>query len=187
MDDRTPLSEIMTHTVVKVLDNAPLLKAARLMRTYHVSGLPVIDKSGKLIGVISEKDLVRGLDKSTGIGSPRGLLDLLLGSAPPKGPNLWELCQHRLENGRVHDVMTPRPVVVGADATIHEAARLMRVSSINRLPVVDDGGKLVGIVTRADVVEALADVAPKEQRGSLRPPALARHGHRATEDIYADV
>jgi len=187
MDDRTPVSEIMTHTVVKVLESASLLKAARLMRTYHVSGLPVLEKTGKLVGIVSEKDLVRGLDKSTGIGSARGMLDLLLGSAPPKGPTLWELCQHRLESGQVRDVMTPRPVVVAADATIHEAARLMRVGSINRLPVLDDAGRLVGIVTRSDVVEALAGATPKEQRGALQPPALTRHGHRVVEDIYADT
>lgn len=188
MDDRTPVSEIMTHTVVKVLESTPLLKAARLMRTYHVSGLPVLDDAGsKVVGVVSEKDLVRGLDKSTGIASPRGLLDLLLGSAPHKGPTLLELCEHRLANGHVGEVMTARPIVIDSEATIHEAARLMRVGGVNRLPVVDETGRLVGIVTRNDVVEALADVPPKEQHGALRPPALARHGVKVSADVYADV
>lgn len=168
MDDRMAVGQIMTRNVVTTTENASLLLAAELMRENHVSGLPVLGANGKVVGVISEVDLVRGLHQAAGVMSPRGILDLLLESAPEKGPTLMEVCQSRLRRGRVGDLMTPRPTTVEVDTSIHEAARLIHLNGITRLPVLDDKGVLVGIVTRMDILAAVAGTTNKP-RGSLQP------------------
>jgi len=172
MDDRMGVGQIMTKNVVTTTEVSTLLEAALRMRENHVSGLPVVDANGHLTGVVSEVDLVRGLHAAAGVMSPRGILDLLLESAPERGPTLMEVCQHRLRNGRVGDVMTRRPTTVEADTTIHEAARLMHLNKISRLPVVDDKGQVIGIVTRMDILAAVAG-APSTPRGALQPAPQA--------------
>jgi CBS-domain-containing membrane protein len=186
MDDRTPVSEIMTRSVVVAKAEMSLEQAARLMREYHISGLPVIGEDRRVLGIVSERDLVRDLHKATGIASARGLLDLLLGSAPEKGESLLEVCHHRLRNGHVRDAMTSKAIPVDHEATLHEAARLMQLSRVNRLPVLDEKKRLVGIVTRGDVVRAITG-GPEHARGSLRPAPLPARVRRERPDPYSDI
>jgi CBS domain-containing protein len=173
MDPRTRVSDVMTRTVVTIAPDARLEEAARLLREHHVSGLPVVAPPHRVVGVLSERDIVRALDRATGVHSARGLLDLLLGSAPSKGESVLEVCRRQLHNTRVDEAMSPRVVTVDRDIPLIEAARLLRVHSVKRLPVVDARGSLVGIVSRADVVQAVSgDVRP--HRGALHPaPARA--------------
>jgi CBS domain-containing protein len=187
MDDSRPVGEIMTRNVVKVLPEARLIEAARLMRGFHVSGLPVVQADGTLAGVLSEKDLVRDLHRAAGVGSPRGLLDLLLDSSSGKGPTVFELCRRRLEKGHVADLMATRIVTVRPTTPIRELAELMEREGVHRLPVIDDQGALVGIVSRRDVVAAVAGVAPSAGRGALRPGPTGRTPRREGEDPFADA
>ncbi len=187
MEEGRPVREIMTRSVVKVRADAHLIEAARLMREFHVSGLPVVGADGALAGVLSEKDLVRDLHRAAGVASPRGLLDLLLDSSTARGPTLFELCRRRLERGHVADLMAPRVVTVRPSAPVRELAELMEREGVHRLPVVDDAGVLVGIVSRRDVVAAIAGVALSPGRGGLRPGPTDRGKRRATPDPFADA
>ncbi len=187
MADARTVGEIMTRSVVKVSAGAPLMEAARLMRQFHVSGLPVVGADGALAGVLSEKDLVRDLHRAAGVASPRGLLDLLLDSASAQGPTLLELCRRRLERGQVADLMSTSVLTVRPTVPIRELAGLMEREGVHRLPVVDTSGALVGIVSRRDVVAAVAGTTPGPGRGALRPGPSRRAGRRRIPDAYADA
>jgi len=156
------VSDVMTSRVYTVTPDWTLLSTARLLRNHHISGLPVIDGHDHVVGVISETDLVNDLHASTGLGSARGLLDLVLTAGGYRGRDLLEQCLNRLKHTKVSEAMRAPAITVEQDAPLREAARLLHGQGVNRLPVVD-GGRLVGILTRQDVVAAiLAEVAEAE-------------------------
>ena len=176
MSTKTRVADVMTKTVVTVAPDARLDEAARLLRVHHISGVPVVDPPHHAIGMLSEHDIVRKLHRATGVASARGLLDLLLGSAPARGQNILEVSRRQLRNTRVDDAMTSPVVTVDRDAPLEEAARRMRVHSVKRLPVVDEHDTLVGIVSRADIVQAVSG-ATRRRRGALQPAPRARAGN----------
>ncbi|HTT16429.1 MAG TPA: CBS domain-containing protein [Thermoplasmata archaeon] len=167
------MSDVMSADALTTSPDTRLEEAAWLMREHHISGLPVVDPLHHVVGIVSESDIVRGLDRATGIESPRGLLDLLLASAPPRGESLLEVCRSHLKNARVRDVMSRRVVTVDRDAPLAEAARRMRVNGVKRLPVVDTRGRLTGILTRADIVQAVSGEV-RVHRGALHPSVAGR-------------
>lgn len=117
----------------------------------HISGLPVVNDEGKLVGIISEADL---LFKERPIRLPLYLL--LLGGIIYLEPLDRFIQELKKSLGvLVQDVMTPNPFTITPDAPISQAADLMLEKRINRLPVVDEQGKLVGIITRDDLLRAL--------------------------------
>jgi CBS domain-containing protein len=168
MDPTGRVAEVMTRIVVTTTPGARLEEAARLLREHHISGLPVVAPPHRVVGMLSERDIVRALHRATGVDSPRGLLDLLLGSAPTRGEELLEVCRRQLRHARVEDAMSRRVVTVDRDAPLVEAARQMRVHGVKRLPVVDPFGTLVGIVSRADIVQAVSGEV-RVHRGGLHP------------------
>ena len=138
--------DFITRQVITVTADTSILAAAQLMLDHKISGLPVVDAAGHLIGIISEHDLLR--DDGKGIdGSP--WLQLIT-----ERPGLAEETA-RLRDRKVADVMTSNPVTVTAATSLAEASRLIEQRGIKRLPVVQNG-KLVGIIARADLVRALA-------------------------------
>jgi CBS domain-containing protein len=151
--------DIMTTDPVKVTGNTHLKEAARLMVRHRVSGLPVVDDGGKLIGILSEGDFIRreaGRDRPQGIS----LLDAVFGEG--------ELQPVGAET--VAEIMTRSVVTITPEATVGEAARVMGRRSVKRLPVVDLEGELIGIVSRADIVGAFTkpdDVIEDEVREDL--------------------
>jgi CBS domain-containing protein len=173
MGDGVRVADVMTRLVVTTTPDARLEEAARLLREHHISGLPVVASPHHVVGVLSERDIVRALRRATALDSPRGMLDLLLESAPSRGESLLEVCRRQLRNTRVSDAMSPRVVTVDRDAPLVEAARLMRVHGVKRLPVVDARGGLVGIVSRADIVQAVSGEV-RVHRGALHPGPQAR-------------
>jgi CBS domain-containing protein len=168
----------MTHLVVTTTPDARLEDAARLLREHHISGLPVVSPSRRVVGLLSELDIVRALHRATGVASARGLLDLLLESAPSRGESILKVCRRQLKNGRVVDAMTRRVVSIERDAPLSEAARRLRVHGFKRLPVVDARGDLVGIVSRADILQAVSGET-RSRRGALHPAPRARAGRAA--------
>lgn len=184
MNETTPVSEIMTSDVITTTPDARVEEAARLLREHHISGVPVVGSDGRVVGMLTERDLVRDLHAATGVDSPRGLLDLVLESAPPKGESLLEVCRNRLRRARVRELMTTPAVTVGGTTGVQEAARLLRVSGTNRLPVTDREEHLVGIVTRGDLVAAISGI-PVRARGALRPARPP--SSRDRPDPYADA
>jgi len=167
------VGEVMTRIVVTTTPDARLDDAARLLREHHISGLPVVAPPHRVVGLLSERDIVRALHRGTGVDSPRGLLDLLVDSAPRRGESVLEVARRQLHNARVSDAMSPRVVTVDRDAPLIEAARRMRVHRVKRLPVVDPDGRLVGIVSRADIVQAVSGEV-RAHRGALHPAPVAR-------------
>ena len=137
------VKSVMTKRVISVEPRTPLKEVARLLVSKRVSGLPVVDEDGSVLGVVSEGDI---LVKERGRPGRATLLDHLLDS------NDDEATKHDARDAA--DAMTSPPITIRPDRPIAEAAALMLDRSVNRLPVVDHHGKLLGIVTRADLVRA---------------------------------
>jgi CBS domain-containing membrane protein len=136
---------IMTTAVVTLPPEADLHEAARVLSAHQVSGVPVIDADRHVLGVVSEADLL------TLAGMPRehtfrDLLRHLLGAPLPA----------RKTGTTVAEIMTAPALTVQPATTIQEAAQLLSARRIKRLPVVDEAQRLVGIVTRADLVQVLS-------------------------------
>jgi CBS domain-containing protein len=143
--------QIMTHSVATVAPDATILEAANIMLQRHVSGLPVVDAAGKLVGVVSEGDFIRRSEIGTQRKRGRWLKFLLGSSATAT--------DYVRENGRkVSEVMTADPITIAEDATLEEIVKTMETNHVKRLPVMKDG-KLVGIVSRANLLQAVAGLA----------------------------
>ncbi len=143
--------QIMTRPVISVTPDTPIVDAANTMLQKHVSGLPVVDASGKLVGIVSEGDFIRRSE--IGTQRKRGrFLRFILG--PGKAATDFV---H--EHGRkVSEIMTPDPLTVTEDSQLEEIVELMEKNSIKRLPVVR-GDKIVGIVSRSNLLQAVASLA----------------------------
>ena len=134
--------DLMTSEVVAVRPETPLKEAARLMVASRVSGLPVTDQQGVLVGIITEGDF---LHREVERERPRrhGLLDALLGGA------------HSLAEAElVEEAMSTGVVTIPPDATLADAARVMAAREVKRLPVVGEDGRVLGVISRADIVAA---------------------------------
>jgi CBS-domain-containing membrane protein len=138
-----PVSDVMTRKVVVVSKNADLHEVSRILSENRISGAPVVDSESRVIGVITEADVLA----MTGIGRGHSVKDLirhLLGEPLPR----------REEGGRVENFMSSPAITTTPNADIREAAAILDERNIKRLPVLDDGERLVGIVSRADIVKA---------------------------------
>jgi CBS domain-containing protein len=141
--------QIMTRSVVTVRPDATILEAANTMLQHHVSGLPVVDAAGKLVGIVSEGDFIRRGEIGTQKKRSRWL-SFLMGA---------DATQYVREHGRkVSEVMTHDPLTIAEDATLEEIVNAMEANGIKRMPVMRDG-KLVGIVSRANLLHAVASLA----------------------------
>lgn len=136
------IEDVMTRTVRTVSPEASLKEAAETLAELRISGLPVV-RDGKVVGVFSEADI---LAKERG-GSPfrGGLLGLLFKNGQART---------KLEALTVGEAMTSPAITISPSRAVAEAAGLMIDKRINRLPVVDEHGALIGIVSRADLVRA---------------------------------
>jgi CBS domain-containing protein len=133
------VADVMTRTVVVVAGSAPFKEVVRAMREYHVSALPVTDPDGLVIGVVSEADLMLREDPS------------VLESHFFEGHTRREE-RRKAEASIARDLMTTPAVTIGPQAPIADAARLMHERAIKRLPVIDLEGRIVGVVSRVDLL-----------------------------------
>src|SRR5690348_17164408 len=144
------VADVMTRRVVSISPDATILDAAKLMLKHHISGLPVIDRDGGLVGIVTEGDFLRRPE--TGTAQPRSRwLDLFFG--PAEGAQAFV----RSHGMKVAEVMTPKVITVAANEPLERVVHLMEVHQIKRLPVLR-GRKVAGIVSRANLVRALASV-----------------------------
>ncbi|MFD6230321.1 CBS domain-containing protein [Streptomyces sp. NPDC060232] len=146
------VADLMTGEVVSVTPETPFKDVAKLLAQYDVSGLPVLDDEDHVVGVVSQTDLLAPRAPVPGSGTRA--------AAPSQPPTAGSL-------------MSSPAVTVQAEETAREAARLMTRRGIERLPVVDVEDRLVGIVTRRDLL-----------RTFLRPDAEIR---RRVQDVLADL
>ena len=148
--------DIMSTRVVSVAPDAGVLEAIRLMLQKHISGLPVIDASGALVGVVTEGDFLRRTETGTERKRPRWLEFLL-------GPRRLADEYVHTHARKVEEVMTREPVTITENASLDDAVRLMERRRIKRLPVVR-GAQVIGIISRANLLHALASL------GAAAPP-----------------
>jgi CBS domain-containing protein len=143
--------QIMTRSVITIAPDCTILEAANTMLQHHVSGLPVVDTAGSLVGIVSEGDFIRR--NEIGTQRKRGRwLKFLMGAG-------LTATDYVHEHGRkVSEVMTTDPVTVAEDATLEQIVTSMETNGVKRLPVVRHG-KLVGIVSRANLLQAVASLA----------------------------
>ncbi|WP_063728843.1 CBS domain-containing protein [Streptomyces sp. RTd22] len=139
MHHRT-VGELMTRGVVRAPRDMPFKELVALLAENDVTAVPVVDASDRPMGVVSEADLLR---KVSGQADPSGRVLL-------PHPEAWE--RAKTEGARAEELMSAPAVCVGPEWTVAEAARLMAVHDIKRLPVVDETDTLLGIVSRGDLL-----------------------------------
>ena len=143
--------QIMTRSVITIAPDATILKAAKTMLQHRVSGLPVVDTAGRLVGVVSEGDFIRRSE--IGTQRKRGRwLKFLLGAGAAATDYVHE------HGRKVSEVMTGDPITITEDTPLEEIVNEMETNGIKRLPVMT-GDKLVGIVSRANLLQAVAGLA----------------------------
>jgi len=142
---------VMTWGAITVGPDESVAHAVQLMLQNKVSGLPVVDDKGRLVGIVTEGDFLRRGELGTQRQRPRWLEFLL-------GPGRLAAEYVQASGQKVSQVMTPEVKTITSDSPIEEVVRLMEHHRVKRLPVVQDG-KLIGIVSRADLLHALGSVA----------------------------
>ncbi len=139
-----PVRTVMSENVVSVTRDTSIHEAARLLSERKITGMPVISEDNRVIGVISEADILspEGTKKENAVNK---LLRRLQGRPGKMRPGA----------GRVEDVMSAPPITTLPDADIKEVAAVLDMRRIKRLPVVDHDGKLLGIISRGDIIRAM--------------------------------
>jgi len=154
--------DIMTTNVVTVRADASFKEIAVRLREHRVSAFPVLDKDGTVIGVVSEADLL--LKEALPLSEEEALSeeDALEGARPGI---LRQRAQEKARALTAADLMSRPAVTVGVEDSVEHAARLMYARGVKRVPVTDAAGRLVGIVSRADVLSVFgrADEEIREQ------------------------
>ncbi len=143
--------QIMTRKVISVKPDTSIADAANTMLQQHISGLPVLNEAGKLVGIISEGDFIRRAEIGTQLKRGRWL-KILVGPGGAATDFVHE------QGRKVREIMSPEPLTVTEDATIEEIVKAMENNHVKRLPVLR-GDQLVGIVTRTNLLQAVADLA----------------------------
>lgn len=151
-------ADVMRTGIFTVHPDTPLSEAADRMIANRISGLPVVDAAARLVGVITEADLLRAL------------------GVPPHHPthNLWQTLEAMFAHqfglvdvqGRVADVMVTDVIAVAPDTHVCEVIELLKRNRIKRVVVVDGQRRVVGIVTRSDLVKAFFDRWMPKSAGS---------------------
>lgn len=178
-------SEIMTTDVITVSPATSVFDAAKMLTEHHVSGIPVVDDTGTVVGMLTEGDLLRRVE--TGTGKPqRSRFGEFLHSTRKLAS------EYLKENAvRVEDIMTCNVVSVAPTTALSEVADVLERHHIKRVPVIENG-RLVGIVSRSNLVRALASAVPVDPDAAASDEAIrvaiqrALDGHRwsmATENI----
>ncbi|MGB9045189.1 MAG: CBS domain-containing protein [Pseudolabrys sp.] len=162
--------DVMARTVISVDPDATVLQAARQMLQHRLSGLPVIDKGGNLVGILSEGDFLRRRETQTERKHSRWLEFLM-------GPGKLAAEYTHSHGSKVAEVMTVDVCTVTEDTALEDVVELMERRRIKRVPVVR-GKQVVGIITRANLMHAmvsLARTAPKDAKDdtTIREKLLA--------------
>lgn len=148
------VADVMTRDVITVTPETPLSEAIGIFVDRKISGLPVVDAEGKLLGAISETDLMwreKGIEPAPYIMFLDSVIYL-------QNPAKYDRDLHKVLGQTVGEVMTRHGISIAADRTLQAAAKLMYDKQIHRLPVVDEEGRVIGIVTQSDIVRSIAAV-----------------------------
>jgi len=159
--------QVMTRRVITIRKGSPVEQALRLMSENHVSGLPVVDVDGRLVGMITESDLLlRGMPEESPGAAP---LSGWVAQEPDRVTEVYRKGSARL----VEEAMTSKVVFFAEDSSVADIARVMTERNINRVPIVKDG-KVVGIVSRGDIIRSMAALEFDGEPGDSIPPEPPR-------------
>ena len=136
-----------------VTPELPVEDVVRILRREDQTGVPVVTESGRLIGIITESDLVMAGEEED-LHLPH-YIELFGGIIFLESMSHFEERLRRATAAKARDMMTEEVVTIGPDVDVREAARLISKRHHNRIPVVDGDGHLVGVITRADVLDGL--------------------------------
>ncbi|HEX3349083.1 MAG TPA: CBS domain-containing protein [Acetobacteraceae bacterium] len=157
-------ADVMTKTVTTIRSDATLGEAIAAMVGGHVSGLPVTDPNGKIVGVVTEGDLLRRAETDTAPHRPAWIEFL-------RGPNKTARDYVLTHSRRVDDLMTPNVISVDEDTDLGGIVTLMETKHIKRVLVMR-GDALMGIVSRTDIVRAVAQAIAEEATAPLSDAAI---------------
>ncbi|MCH4563964.1 CBS domain-containing protein [Halomonas sp. EGI 63088] len=143
-------ADVMTTNVISVTEDAEVREIASLLLEHGISAVPVVDADQKVLGIVSESDLMRRVENEADTHKSWWLKLL-------SGANAGEYVKSHGRKAR--EIMTPRPVTVGEDEPLHRIASLLEKHRIKRVPVLRDG-KLVGIVSRSNLLRGFSVTAP---------------------------
>jgi len=160
------VKDVMTKTVISVAPDTPVAEIANTMVSSGISGLPVLDADGKIVGIISEGDLMRRAETET---APRRSWWLNLLGSPERTATDYV----RSHGMKASDLMSRRIVSVGPDETLEAVANLLEENRIKRVPVLE-GGALVGIVSRSNLVQALSAIYAAQKPATSTDDAQLR-------------
>jgi CBS domain-containing protein len=138
------VGDVMTQNVISISKYESVVSVANILAEKNISGLPVVDKESRVIGIITQADIL----SMVGVGREHTFKDLLKYM-------LGEPLHERKIGDHVGDIMTAPALTIKPEASIAEAVRIMDEKRIRRLTVVDEQGRLIGILTRADVLKAV--------------------------------
>ena len=144
------VKDIMTKEIITVSPQTEIVNAAKILLEKRINGLPVIDDSGNLVGILCQSDLV-AQQKNIPIPSVYTLLDSII---PLTSLKRIDKEVKKIAALKVEQAMTPNPVTVGPETDIEDVAKLMVDKKYHTLPVVENG-KLVGVVGKEDVLKTL--------------------------------
>ena len=164
--------DVMTRSVISIDPDSTVLQAARLMLQHRISGLPVVDSAGKLVGILSEGDFLRRRETQTQRRRSRWLEFLM-------GPGRMAEEYSHSHGSRVSEVMSTDLQTVGEDASLDDIVQLMERHHIKRVPVMQDG-KLTGIVTRSNLMHAMVSLA-------RTAPPVAESDVAIREQLLAEI
>jgi CBS domain-containing protein len=136
--------DVMSKNVLSITKFESIVRVANILSEKNISGLPVVDKENKVIGIITQADIL----SMVGVSREHTFKDLLKYM-------LGEPLRERKIGDHVGDIMTSPAFTIKPDANIAEAVRIMTEKRIRRLTVVDDKNTLIGIITRADILKAV--------------------------------
>lgn len=157
-------SDVMTPDVISADPDATVLQAARYMLQHHISGLPVIDKTGALVGILSEGDFLRRRETHTD-RRPSRWLEFLM------GPGKLASEYTHTHGSKVSEVMTTKLHTISEDTPLEKIVEMMEKYRVKRVPVLR-GKKVVGIVTRANLMHAMVSLARGEPKAATSDAAI---------------
>ena len=157
MMQRQMVKELMTRKVITATPNDKLKDVIKKLADNDISGLPVIDEDNKVIGMISESDILQALKTES------RTLSMIFPSSHALGMTFEESIDYRelreamkdLQNSKIEKIMNTNVISVEEDIKISQVATIMVINNINRIPVVKNN-KLVGIITRGDIIDGLS-------------------------------